>query len=303
MIVPARFVPIVLRLQRRNLTYRSADLAERHLAELVAHPRTIAPPTRVPRGVEVVREDRHGWPIFRMSPIATRPTEAMTQVRSTPRRRVLYFHGGAFVHGIHDAHWRLLSHLVTRGSVEAIVPMYPLVPEGGTAAAVVDIAGRLAQEAGADTILMGDSAGAQIAYATALDLRDRGVVAPLTVLISPPIDLELRHPGLPDRAPLDPWLSREGLLVYSRRWLGEHGFDHPLNPINADPTGLGPLAVFSGTLDILTLDAPDWIDRLRAAGADVVYHEAAGQVHVYPLLPTLAGRRARRRIVQLVRDL
>ena len=98
-------------------------------------------------------------------------------------------------------------------------------------------------------------------------------------------------------------LSREGLLVYSRRWLGEHGFDHPLNPINADPTGLGPLAVFSGTLDILTLDAPDWVDRLRAAGVDVEYHEAAGQVHVYPLLPTLAGRRARRRIVQLVRDL
>lgn len=293
MIVPARLVPVVLRLQRRNRDYRTADLAERHLADLVAHPRTIAPPARLPRGVAVVREDRHGRPVYRMT-----PTPA---VAGPPRRRVLYFHGGGYVHGIHDAHWAFLAHLVERAGVEVIVPMYPLVPEGGTAAAVADIAVRLAREAGDDTVLMGDSAGAQIALTAALDLRDRGVLAPLTVLIAPPIDLELRHPGLPERAPLDPWLCRDGLLVCTRRWLGEHGFGSRLNPINADPAGLGPLVVFSGTLDILTLDAHDWVDRARAAGVDVKYHEVPGQVHVYPLLPTREGRRARRRIVGLLR--
>lgn len=85
MIVPARLVPVVLRLQQRNRDYRTADLAERHLAELVAHPRTIEPPGRLPRGVQVARENRHGWPVFRMR----------ARWRRLPRRRVLYFHGGA----------------------------------------------------------------------------------------------------------------------------------------------------------------------------------------------------------------
>ena len=105
--------------------------------------------------------------------------------------------------------------------------------------AVAEVAVDLAREAGADTVLMGDSAGAQIALTTALEARDRGVVAPLTVLISPPIDLELRHPGLPERAPLDPWLCRDGLLVYTRRWLGDEGFDSRLIRSTPTPPGWG----------------------------------------------------------------
>lgn len=306
--VPARLVPLVLRLQGRNRDYRSVEGAERHLADLVANPRRIAPPERTPAGVMLTREERRGWPVFRMTPTripattaTASPTTAPTAAR--PRGTVLYFHGGAYVHGIHAAHWRLLTHLVTRAHVEVLVPMYPLLPEGGTATAVADVAWRLASDAGDDTVLMGDSAGAQIAYAAALDLRDRGVTAPLSVLISPPIDLELRHPGLPARAPLDPWLCRDGLIVYARHWLGEHGFDHRLNPINADPTGLGRVVVFSGSLDLLDLDAADWVARLRGAGVDVEHHAATGEVHVYPLLPTRAGRLARHRVVELLRGL
>lgn len=291
--VPSRLVPLALRLQRRNRTYRSPERALAHLAELTATPRRIAPPERPPPGVRVEREDRHGWPVFRVSP--DRPS-------GPARGRLLYFHGGAYVHGIHAAHWRLLAHVVTQTGVEALVPMYPLLPEGGTAAAAADVAVRIAREVGDDTILMGDSAGGQIAFSTALGLRAAGVVAPLTVLIAPAIDLELRNPALPQRARLDPWLCRDGLIVYTRRWLAEAGFEHPLNPIHADPTGLGRVVVFTGTLDILNLDVQPWVTRLRAAGVDVECHEAPGEVHVYPLLPTRTGRQARARIVELIEE-
>lgn len=287
--VPSSLVPVALRLSRRNRNYRTRELAERHLSELAETPRVITAPAKALDGVRVSREERYGWPVFRMTPD-----------RRPVRGSLLYFHGGAYVHGIHAAHWAFLAHLVAGAGVEAVVPMYPLVPEGGTAAEVAEVAMRIAQDLGRDTILGGDSAGAQIAFSTAVGLRDCAIIAPLTVLICPPVDLQLLNPGLAERANRDPWLCREGLLVYTRRWLAEHGFAHELNPINADPAGLGPVVVFSGTLDILNLDVGAWVERLRAAGVRVEYHEAAGQVHVYPLLPTRPGRLARRRIVQLL---
>ena len=289
--VPSKLVPIALRLQKRNRDYRTRDLAEQHLAQLIDRPRTIAPPHKPLKRVRVTREDRHGWPVFRMTPEA-----------ATPTGNLMYFHGGGYVHGIHTAHWQFLAHLVASTGFEALIPMYPLVPEGGTAAHAVDTATQLAHDTGSNTILMGDSAGAQIAYSTALRLRDHGITVPLTVLISPPIDLELTNPRLPQHAHLDPWLCRDGLIVYAEKWLAEHGFAHELNPVNANPTGLGRLAVFTGTLDILNLDVEDWVARLRAAGVPVEHHEAPGQVHVYPLLPTRPGLHARRRIVQLLNE-
>lgn len=289
--VPSRLVPVALRLQKRNSNYLTRELAEKHLAELKNNPRQIAPPRRIPHDVTITQEHSHGWPLFRMTPTT-----------QESHGTVLYFHGGAYVHGIHDAHWKFLGHIVKHANVEALVPMYPLVPEGGTAQAVAETAIRIAQDAGEDTILMGDSAGAQIAYSAAVDLRDRGTIAPLTVLISPPIDLELLNPHLPERAPLDPWLCRDGMIVFTEYWLADHGFTHRLNPINDDPTGLGPMLIFSGTLDVLNLDADDWVRTLRAAGVHVEFHEVRGQVHVYPLLPTRAGARARRRIVQALTD-
>ena len=56
--------------------------------------------------------------------------------------------------------------------------------------------------------------------------------------------------------------------------------------------GLGPLTVFTGTRDVLNPDAHLLVERARAAGVDVELHEAAGQLHVYPVLPTAPGRAA-----------
>lgn len=290
--VPSRIVPPALRLQGRNRNYLTPELARAHLEELRANPRSITPPTHLRGRVRVTRDDAHGWPVFRMT----------REAPAAPRGRIVYFHGGGYVHGIHAAHWSFLAHLVRRTAREAVIPLYPLVTEGGTAWQAAQVAAQLSADAGDGAILMGDSAGAQIAFSAAVTLRDRGARVPLTVLISPPIDLELRHPGLAERAPLDPWLCRDGMAVFSELWLADHGFAHPLNPINADPTGLGPMLIFSGTLDILNLDAAPWVRTLRSRGVDVEFHEPPGEVHVYPLLPTRPGRRARRRIVAAITE-
>lgn len=289
-IAPSPLVPIVLRKTHRNRHFVSRERSQANLTALIDNPRVIEPPKRTPRGVRVTQERSHGWPVFRMTP-TSRPV----------RGKFIYCHGGSYVNSIHAWHWKLIASIVKRTGAEALVPMYRLVPEGGTAAEAAQTGVKVAQDAGEDTILMGDSAGAQVAFSIAAGLRDRGVTAPLTVLISPPIDLELVNPRLPERADLDPWLCRDGLLLYTELWAGEGGFGTDLNPINTDVRGLGPMLIFSGTLDILNLDAADWVSKMRSAGVDVEFHEVDGQVHVYPILPTLPGLQARRRIVERVR--
>lgn len=74
-----------------------------------------------------------------------------------------------------------------------------------------------------------------------------------------------------------------------------------MSPLAADLAGLGPLVAFSGTRDIVTPDTRLLVHRARTAGVDVEFHEGQDLIHVYPLLPTPEGRRARARIVQQVR--
>lgn len=70
-----------------------------------------------------------------------------------------------------------------------------------------------------------------------------------------------------------------------------------MSPLFGDFNGLGPLTIYSGLRDILNPDADLLAAKAKDAGVDVHYVKVAGQVHVYPLLPTAVGAAARRDIV------
>lgn len=65
--------------------------------------------------------------------------------------------------------------------------------------------------------------------------------------------------------------------------------------------GLGPVSLFTGTHDILNPDAHLLLEKLQASEVDMSFHEVAGRFHVYPLLPTQSGQRARTELVGLLR--
>jgi acetyl esterase/lipase len=56
--------------------------------------------------------------------------------------------------------------------------------------------------------------------------------------------------------------------------------------------------VFIGTRDILLAETHRFRDLATAAGVEVEFHEATGDVHAYPLWPTAEAKRARHRIVE-----
>lgn len=291
--LPSSVVVPALRLMRANRIFVTADAARRRVRELEIRPTRYGPPSRLRQDVRVDASQRD-WPVYTITPVGT-----------TPVGSVVYVHGGGWVNQISAQHWHLAAQIAAEANTTVSVPIYPLVPFGTAsvvAAGVVDLVRDNLERYGS-TCLAGDSAGGQIALAAALVLRDEHeVTLPQTVLISPALDLSWSNPLIPTVQPNDPWLATPGGQVLAGLWRGERDILDPVvSPLMGDLTGLGPITLFSGTRDVLNPDAHLLVGKAADAGVDLAFHEGAGQVHVYPLLPTAVGRAARATVVQSLR--
>lgn len=290
-ILPNWAVPALLKVMRANRAFVTTAGAEQRIAEREIRPRSFAPP-RLRPDVRVSVDRRTGWPVYTVAPAT-----------ATPVGSVVYAHGGGWVNEIAGPHWRLIADIAADARTTVIVPIYPLIPFG-TALEVRDGVVELAMQAARDhgsVVLAGDSAGGQIVLSAAFELRDRGVVSPRTIVMSPALDLTWSNPRIPDVQPSDPWLAVPGGKVLAEAWRGDLPLKDPaVSPLFGDFSDLGPLDVYTGVRDVLNPDAHVLVERAAAAGVDVTLHERAGQVHVYPLLPTSIGRDARAEIVARV---
>ncbi|MDH6680467.1 monoterpene epsilon-lactone hydrolase [Rhodococcus sp. LBL1] len=279
----SRAMPLAIALLGRRRP--SAHDIRREIVALQAKPKPFAPPVSLGRSLEVTPStSAAGWPVFTVAPRAVAPSA-----------RVLYLHGGAYIREITRHHWKLVGQLASAGA-SVTVPIYPLAPRG-TASHVVsasaDLAERLASR-GEPLVVAGDSAGGGLALAVALALRDRGVPADHTALISPWLDATGSHPEILEVAPRDPWLHPGGLTVAADAYRGEMDREHPwVSPLNGDLAGLGPITLFTGTRDILNVDARRLRPLATDAGVSLDFHEAPEMIHVYPLLPIPEGKKAR----------
>ncbi|MBB2903318.1 acetyl esterase/lipase [Kineococcus radiotolerans] len=289
--LPDRAVPLYLRLSRANRPYATAEGARQRLQDAILRPRSYGPPRWLRRDVHLeVAHDRH-WPVYTLTPATG----------AAPTGGVVYVHGGGWVNQISPHHWKLAADIAAEAGVTVTVPIYPLLPYGSAAQVGQWVVGlvRRSFDTRGPTCLAGDSAGGQIALSATLQLRDAGTVLPRTVLISPALDLTWSNPRIPVVQPSDPWLGRPGGHFFADAWRGELPITDPVvSPLFGDFTGLGPLSVFSGTRDILNPDAHLLVAKARSAGVQVDFHEALGQVHVYPLVPTRAGREAAQAVVE-----
>ncbi|MBU4464491.1 MAG: alpha/beta hydrolase [Actinobacteria bacterium] len=289
--VPDALVPLALRMIRANRTFVTADGARQRIRERELRPQSFGPPARMRSGIRVGVEHVDGWPVYTIRP-------------RTVRGGAVYVHGGGWVNEIATQHWHLAARIADEASMAVTVPIYPLVPFGTARLArdgVLALVHRSSERFG-PTCLAGDSAGGQIALSTALALRDEGITLPQTVLISPALDLSWSNPRIPEVQPTDPWLGTPGGKVLAERWRGDLDLLDPIvSPLFGELAGLGPLTVFTGTRDVLNPDAHLLGEKAAAAGVPLDLHEAVGQVHVYPLLPTRAGLAAQDDLVAILR--
>lgn len=220
---------------------------------------------------------------------------------------LFYLHGGGYVMDVAAVHWDTVCRLCAMLGASATVPLYPLAPEHKAAdvlAAMRTLYGEVADQYGANRItVMGDSAGGGMSLALAQMLKaDGGPLPGRLVLWSPWLDATASDPAQRAVEPKDRMLAISGLGACGEMYRGDLPVDdYRVSPLFGPLEGLPPMAVFSGTSDILIVDGRRLSASLDAIGAPHEYHENPDMFHVWMLLPVPEGRRALEQTAAFIR--
>jgi epsilon-lactone hydrolase len=201
---------------------------------------------------------------------------------------VLYLHGGGYVIGSCNTHRGLASHLAARTGMAVLLVDYRLAPEHPAPAALDDALTAyewlLARgfEPGR-VVVAGDSAGGGLTLAALMALRDRGRPTPaLGVAISPWTDLTLSGGTMDSLHADDPMVQRAGLQRMADWYVADGDVTDPLvSPNFGDPTGLPPLLIHVGTVEVLLDDSLQFAAAAEAAGVDVTLEVWPEMIHVW----------------------
>ena len=142
-------------------------------------------------------------------------------------------------------------------------------------------------------VVMGDSAGGQIALSFAQLLKEKHIVQPgHIVLISPVLDATMQHPEIPDYLKKDPMVGVDGSVFLAEQWAGDTPLDnYKVSPINGDLDGLGRITLTVGTKEVLYPDALNLSQLLSAKGIEHDFIPGYYQFHIYPVFPIPERRR------------
>ena len=196
---------------------------------------------------------------------------------SEPRTVLLHNHmGGSVVTSMHCDR-KPAAHIAKAAGMRSLVINYRRSPEHKFPAQIEDLEKAydwlLGQGYRPENIAsVGHSIGGNLAIGLAIRLRDRGAALPGAVLsISTWCDLTLSSGSIDTNASVDMVLTR-GLLEFFRScWLdgtGVHWTDPRVNLLEADLSGLPPIAVFYGTDELLADEAVHFALLSEAAGND-----------------------------------
>jgi epsilon-lactone hydrolase len=223
---------------------------------------------------------------------------------------ILYLHGGCYGSGSVETHRDLMTRLSIAASMRVLGLNYRLAPEHPFPAAVEDASAayRWLLETGiepARIAVAGDSAGAGLALATTIAIRDQGFPMPRAIVcISPWVDLVVTGASMETKAIEDPIVSREMLLGWAKLYLGDRDPRMPLaSPLYAGLERLPPMLIQVGSAEALLDDATRLADRASAAGVNTTLEVWPEMIHVWQSFAAILpeGRQAIERIGKFVR--
>lgn len=132
---------------------------------------------------------------------------------------------------------------------------------------------------------VGHSVGGNFAVSLAVRLRDSGVALPGAILsISPCVDMTLSNPTIDSNAESAKLLSRPLLELFRSLWLDDTGVewnDARVNLLEADLSGLPPIAIYYGADELLAGEAAELAQRAQAASNDVVLQSVPAGQHSF----------------------
>ncbi|HEY2465694.1 MAG TPA: alpha/beta hydrolase [Steroidobacteraceae bacterium] len=216
--------------------------------------------------------------------------------RTSPHRSpviVLYLHGGGYLFGSPKTHRQVLIAMAKAFQAPAYGLDYRLAPEHPFPAAVEDAAKAyqwlLARHTEADIVLAGDSAGAGLAIATAVGVRDAGLKLPKAIVaFSPYSDLAVTGASVEANAKSCAMFTPRGIREAAAMYLaGADARDPRASPLYANLAGLPPMLLFASRHETLRDDTLRLAERAAAAGVKVELIVRDRLPHVWPVFVTL----------------
>ncbi len=210
---------------------------------------------------------------------------------------ITFYHGGGFVIGNLDTHDKACRRLCKMNQAVVVAVDYRLAPEHKFPAAVEDcydatkwVSENISKYGGsADKIVvLGDSAGGNLATVTAIQARDLGTPKiAAQVLVYPTADARMLHPSIKRNG--EGYILTEELM----HWFMDHYSgkeEDKLNPLmspllTADLSNLPPTLLQTAEFDPLRDEGMDYGEQLQKAGNQVQITEYKGLIHTYFTMP------------------
>lgn len=282
----------LIRIANFDLEDVNEEMLERNLEE--NRKEYVIPKSILTSEIEIYNEA--GMKVFKMCP-----------QDGKSEQKILYLHGGGYIHQPSVFHWRFLSKMVKETGMEFIVPIYPKAPEftyKNAYQAVGELYRKMIKEE-ENIVLMGDSAGGGLALGLTQWLKAEGLPMPKAqIVISPWLDITLSNPEIEHYGKIDPMLKPDNLKIIGRIWSGDADpSDYKISPMYGDLTDLPKVFLFVGTREICLPDSRKYVEMLREAGADYEYFEYPMMNHVFPIYPIKEGIDARKQIKEILDSL
>ena len=194
---------------------------------------------------------------------------------------LVWFHGGGWVTGSLAAIDPMCRAVLTRTNAPVTSVDYRLAPEHPFPAALDDCVAVLrALAAQGPVAVAGDSAGAGLAAAACLQVRDEGLPVLAQLLVNPLVDATLSQPSVSELG-TGFGLTRDALEQFVALYLdGADPLDPRCSPLLADDlSDLPPAVVVTAGCDPLRDEGEAYAHRLAAAGVPVALRRWDAMVH------------------------
>jgi len=223
------------------------------------------------------------------------------------QRVLLYIHGGAWFQNPIKTHFEYIDLLADELDAKVIMPIYPKVPHATykeTFALLTEIYKNIFTqiEDAHQVIIMGDSAGGQIALSFAQHLKVIGLDQPSNiVLISPVLDATLSNPEAHVYEKSDPTLGIAGTQYFLELWIGDTSLtDWRVSPINGTLEGLGHITISIGTKETLYPDAVKLSNLLNQRNIEHDFLPGYNLFHIHPIFPIPERRQFLEQLKQII---
>lgn len=221
------------------------------------------------------------------------PVRVYTPPGKGPFPVVVYFHGGGWVLADKDVYAAGARSIATKARAVVVSVDYRLAPEAPFPAQHEDalVTYRWAVDHAASMngdpkrmAIAGESAGGNLAIATAIAARDRELTMPLHIVSVYPIAQasNFSTPSYLDSADASP------LNKPMMEWFAKHVFENPedrsdprIDLLNADLKGLPPVTLINARIDPLRSDGDMLAQALEKAGVKITHRIYDGVTHEF----------------------